>query len=72
MYYYTDMLNSQDEDIVSFCITDPHQTDNPVIYISEVSSWYDIHEGKRLYGIFVLFSQWNGYESHHYIRDSQS
>lgn len=34
-YVIIDMLNSQDEDIVSFCITDPHQTDNPVIYISE-------------------------------------
>lgn len=28
-----DMLNSTPES-VSFCITDPHQTDNPVIYIS--------------------------------------
>ena len=28
-----DMLNSTPES-VSFCITDPHQTDNPVIYVS--------------------------------------
>lgn len=29
------MLNSQGHDTVSFCVTDPHQPDNPVIYISE-------------------------------------
>ena len=29
-----DMLN---RDVISFCITDPEQEDNPVIYISEVS-----------------------------------
>ena len=29
-----DMLN---RDVISFCITDPAQEDNPVIYISEVS-----------------------------------
>jgi len=34
-YVIIDMLNSQGHDKVSFCITDPHQPDNPVIYISE-------------------------------------
>ncbi len=28
------MLNASPDDSVSFCITDPHQPDNPVIYIS--------------------------------------
>ena len=37
-YVIIDMLNSQGHDTVSFCITDPHQPDNPVIYISGVSS----------------------------------
>ena len=37
-YVIIDMLNSQGHDTVSFCVTDPHQPDNPVIYISEVSS----------------------------------
>ena len=32
-YIILDMLNSTPES-VSFCITDPHQSDNPVIYIS--------------------------------------
>ena len=32
-YIILDMLNSTPES-VSFCITDPHQPDNPVIYIS--------------------------------------
>jgi PAS domain S-box-containing protein len=32
-YVILDMLNSTPES-VSFCITDPHQADNPVIYIS--------------------------------------
>mmetsp|Transcript_21247 Transcript_21247/g.36277 ORF Transcript_21247/g.36277 Transcript_21247/m.36277 type:complete len:190 (-) Transcript_21247:390-959(-) len=32
-YIILDMLNSTPES-VSFCITDPHQTDNPVIFIS--------------------------------------
>jgi len=34
-YLIIDMLNSQGHDTVSFCVTDPHQPDNPVIYISE-------------------------------------
>mmetsp|Transcript_10220 Transcript_10220/g.22719 ORF Transcript_10220/g.22719 Transcript_10220/m.22719 type:complete len:186 (-) Transcript_10220:42-599(-) len=34
-YVIIDMLNSQGHDTVSFCITDPHLPDNPVIYISE-------------------------------------
>ena len=34
-----DMLN---RDVISFCITDPAQEDNPVIYISEV-------RGERVY-----------------------
>lgn len=33
-YIIIDMLNSQGHEKVSFCITDPHQEDNPVIYIS--------------------------------------
>ena len=36
-YVIIDMLNSQGHDAVSFCVTDPNQPDNPVIYISEVS-----------------------------------
>lgn len=34
-YIIIDMLNSQGHEIVSFCVTDPHKPDNPVIYISE-------------------------------------
>lgn len=34
-YLIIDMLNSQGHEKVSFCITDPHQDDNPVIFISE-------------------------------------
>mmetsp|Transcript_28559 Transcript_28559/g.60268 ORF Transcript_28559/g.60268 Transcript_28559/m.60268 type:complete len:186 (+) Transcript_28559:151-708(+) len=34
-YIIIDMLNSQGHDTVSFCVTDPHQEDNPVIYVSE-------------------------------------
>ena len=34
-YIIIDMLNSQGHDAVSFCVTDPHQTDNPVIHISD-------------------------------------
>jgi PAS domain-containing protein len=34
-YVIVDMLNSQGHDVVSFCVTDPHQPDNPVIYVSE-------------------------------------
>lgn len=33
-YIVLDMLNASPDDSVSFCITDPHQPDNPVIYIS--------------------------------------
>mmetsp|Transcript_27787 Transcript_27787/g.57967 ORF Transcript_27787/g.57967 Transcript_27787/m.57967 type:complete len:149 (+) Transcript_27787:40-486(+) len=33
-YTIIDMLNSQGHDNVSFCITDPHLEDNPVIYAS--------------------------------------
>jgi len=33
-YVIIDMLNSQGHESVSFCITDPHQPDNPVIYIN--------------------------------------
>ena len=34
-YTILDMLHSVGHDNVSFCITDPHIPDNPVIYISE-------------------------------------
>lgn len=34
-YIIIDMLNSQGHENVSFCVTDPHLEDNPVIYISE-------------------------------------
>ena len=34
-YTIIDMLNSQGHENVSFCVTDPHLEDNPVIYISE-------------------------------------
>lgn len=34
-YLIIDMLNSQGHDTVSYCITDPHLEDNPVIYVSE-------------------------------------
>ena len=33
-YVIIDMLNSQGHENVSFCVTDPHQPDNPVIYIN--------------------------------------
>jgi PAS domain S-box-containing protein len=33
-YVIIDMLNSQGHESVSFCITDPRQPDNPVIYIN--------------------------------------
>ena len=33
-YIILDMLNSSPSDTVSYCITDPHQSDNPVIFIS--------------------------------------
>lgn len=34
-YTILDMLHSAGHDNVSFCITDPHIPDNPVIYVSE-------------------------------------
>lgn len=33
-YLIVDMLNSQGHERVSYCVTDPHLEDNPVIYIS--------------------------------------
>ena len=51
-YIIIDMLNSQGHDAVSFCVTDPHQTDNPVIHISagftKLTGWdYDDVVGRN-------------------------
>jgi PAS domain S-box-containing protein len=46
-YIIIDMLNSQGHDHVSFCVTDPHLEDNPVIYISQgfsVLTGYDYED----------------------------
>lgn len=51
-YIIIDMLNSQGHDAVSFCVTDPHQTDNPVVHISagfsKLTGWeYDDVVGRN-------------------------
>lgn len=72
-YVIIDMLNSQGHDAVSFCVTDPNQPDNPVIYISEVSiksmhilsKFTSFVSNKYLYDIHILyqgFSRLTGYE----------
>lgn len=56
-YVIIDMLNSQGHDAVSFCVTDPNQPDNPVIYISEGFSRLTGYEYEDVVGRNCRFLQ---------------
>lgn len=59
-YIIIDMLNSQGHDTVSFCVTDPHKPDNPVIYISEGFSKLTGYEFDDVVGRNCRFLQGEG------------
>ena len=56
-YIIIDMLNSQGHEHVSFCITDPHMKDNPVIYISKGFSELTGYEFEDIVGKNCRFLQ---------------